>query len=33
LFQKLMVPLTRGFVAKAIEMDMDAVKAYCERNG
>lgn len=33
LFQKLMVPLTKGFVAKAIEMDMDAVKAYCERNG
>lgn len=28
--QRLMVPLTRGIVAKAIEADMDAVKAYCE---
>lgn len=31
--QKLMVPLMKGMVAKAIEMDMDAVKAYCEGNG
>jgi uncharacterized protein YndB with AHSA1/START domain len=29
-FPKLMIPLTKGMVAKAIEKDMDAVKAYCE---
>lgn len=27
---KLMVPLMKGFVKKALEKDMDAVKDYCE---
>ncbi|MDR9364470.1 MAG: SRPBCC family protein [Balneolaceae bacterium] len=27
---KLMVPLMKGFVKKALEKDMDAVKGYCE---
>lgn len=30
LLPKLLNPLMRGFIAKAIEGDMDAVKAYCE---
>ena len=28
---KLMNPLIKGMVQKAVEKDMDAVKAYCER--
>ncbi len=31
LLPKLVVPLMKGLVRKAIEKDMDAVKAYCER--
>jgi len=31
LLAKLFVPVLRGMVAKAVESDMDAVKAYCER--
>ena len=29
---RLMVPLMKGMVRKAIAADMDAVKAYCERS-
>ena len=29
-FQKMMVPLMKGFVAKAVGTDLDAVKAFCE---
>lgn len=28
---KIMTPLAKGMIAKAIEKDMDAVKAYCEQ--
>ena len=31
LLPKLMNPLIKGMVQKAVEKDMDAVKAYCER--
>jgi carbon monoxide dehydrogenase subunit G len=31
LLAKVVNPLIRGMVAKAVEADMDAVKAYCER--
>ena len=31
LLPKLVVPLMKGLVRKAIEKDMDAVKAHCER--
>ena len=31
LLPKLLVPLMKGLVQKAIEKDMDAVKAYCEK--
>ena len=30
LLPKLLVPVMRGFVQKAIEKDLDAVKANCE---
>lgn len=32
LFAKAAVPLMKGMVKKALEKDMDAVKAYCERS-
>jgi hypothetical protein len=28
---KIMTPLMKGFISKALERDMDAVKAYCEK--
>jgi hypothetical protein len=31
LLPKLLNPLIRGMVQKAVEKDMDAVKSYCER--
>ena len=31
LLPKLMNPLIEGMIQKAVEKDMDAVKAYCER--
>lgn len=33
ILSRLMVPLIKGVVAKAIAADMDAVKAYCEGGG
>ena len=33
LIPKLLNPLMKGFVAKAVEADMDAVKSYCEGSG
>lgn len=30
---KLMLPMIRGMIREALERDMDAVKAYCERGG
>jgi hypothetical protein len=31
LMPKLMIPLTKGMIKKAVERDMDLVKAHCER--
>ena len=31
LFAKMMIPMAMGMIKKAVEKDMDAVKAYCER--
>ena len=33
LMAKLMVPMIKGMVQKAIEDDMDSIKAYCEKTG
>lgn len=30
-FSKIMTPLMKGFISKALERDMDAVKEYCEK--
>ena len=31
LMQKMMIPMIKGMVSKALEKDMDAVKIYCEK--
>ncbi len=31
LAQKMMIPMIKGMIAKALEKDMDAVKTYCEK--
>ncbi len=29
--QKMMIPIIKGMISKALEKDMDAVKTYCEK--